>query len=190
MRQLRQVGDADRAQARHHRMNAAIDHRDQRVEHVLRHAGAAGRHAGNPRHQHRAHGCAIVGGADADRTCKDCAPLVLGQICCAEPLPGVGAECGVDAVRTVDRHRPGAARRRAPPRFARTPAAPARSARAPRATATTSATDVGTSPPTLIDVNARCPWPSGNRGRRRAAPSSRRRPCSSFPRPSLRRAVH
>ena len=82
-------------------MNAAIDHRDQRVEHVLRHAGAAGRHAGNPRHQHRAHGCAIVGGADADRTCKDCAPLVLGQICCAEPLPGVGAECGVDAVQRL-----------------------------------------------------------------------------------------
>jgi hypothetical protein len=79
-------------------MHAAIDHCDECVEHVLRYARSARRHSCDARHQHRAHGSGIVGGADGNGPREDGTTLVIAEVGGGEPLSRVGAECRIDAV--------------------------------------------------------------------------------------------
>ena len=159
LRDRREIGFAERADAAHARMNAAIQHRGDR----LRRTAATGRkrraRCRQPDEQHGAHLFGVEEIPDPDRARHHGAMLELADVLGGERRVDRGAEPGIE---TIDRpiacgesldHRAGAARGAPRPLARDEPCRPAR-------TATTSATPTRRSPSsTAPDVSGAPPWP-------------------------------
>ena len=79
-------------------MDSGIQQGDLRIEHVGGNAGAANRHAGRAREQHRAHDIGCEAWPDAHGARLHGTLLVRGEVVGGDRLAGIGAQRGIDAV--------------------------------------------------------------------------------------------
>ena len=120
MGERREICLSDRADRRHDRVHAALEHRDEGVDDLRRHAGAADREARDAREERRAHQLGRGRRAERGRAPDENATRPL-RIVGRQRQPDVGTEARCRAVDALAvRGRP-PERRRGSPRCARAP---------------------------------------------------------------------